>query len=517
MTLDLETFSHPVELRSLALSDHGEIVALQRKCFPAMAPWKRDQFESLVTTFPEGQLCLIVDDAIVASSSSLIVDSADYEAWHNWMEIADGGYIRNHDPDGDTLYGIEIMVDPAFRGMKFSRRLYDARKELCRQRNLARIAIGGRIPGYAANADEMSARDYVDKVIQRELVDPVLTGQLSNGFVLSQIIADYLPNDEDSAGYATSLEWSNLDFVRSRTRLRRAVEPVRVSSVQYEMHPVRDFDQFARRVEFFVDVASDSKSDFVVFPELFTLQLLSLVGDCPPGEGARRLAEFTPKYIKLFATLAVKYNINIIGGSTFTLDEGLLYNASYLFQRNGEIGRQDKIHPTPNEKRWWGVVGGNKLELFETDRGKISIQICYDCEFPELSRIAVARGAMLVFVPYNTQDRRGHIRVSTCAHARCIENGIYVITSGCTGNLPFVDNADMHYAQSSIFTPSDTFFARDGIASQSGPNDETVLVQDLDLQLLRRHRRLGAVQNLLDRRTDLYGVTWRDGDVESKF
>lgn len=515
--LDLDDYASSVQLRKLRLEDFDAIVALQLECFPSMKPWDKDQFDSLVTTFDEGQLALVVEDEIVASSSSLIVDSADYETWHNWMEIADGGYIRNHDPEGDTLYGIEMMVSPKCRGMKFSRRLYDARKELCRQYNLARIAIGGRIPGYSKHQEQMSAREYVDRVIAHDLYDPVLTSQIANGFQLSALIADYLPSDEDSAGYATSLEWPNLDFVRDRTRLRRAVDPVRVSSVQYQMHPVDSWDQFARRVEFFVDVASDSKSDFVIFPELFTLQLLSIIDECPPGEGARRLAEFTPQYVELFADLALRYNINIIGGSQFTVEDGKLYNAAYLFLRNGEIGRQDKLHPTPNEKRWWGVTGGDRIEVFDTDRGKISIQICYDSEFPEVTRVAVARGAMMVFVPYNTQDRRGHVRVSTCSHARCIENGIYVVTSGCVGNLPFVDNADIHYAQSAIYTPSDTFFARDGIAAQASSNDETVVVQDLDLQLLRRHRRMGAVQTLRDRRTDIYQVSWEDPGSKGKY
>jgi Acetyltransferase (GNAT) family. len=92
---------------------------------------------------------------LVASSSSLIVDSSQHTQWHNWQAIADNGYITNHVPNGDTLYGIEIMVDPEFRGLKLSRRLYDARKELCRERNIARIIIAGRIPGYGKVADKM--------------------------------------------------------------------------------------------------------------------------------------------------------------------------------------------------------------------------------------------------------------------------------------------------------------------------------------------------------------------------
>ena len=119
---------------------------------------------------------------------------------------------------------------------------------------------------------------------------------------------------------------------------------------------------------------------------------------------------------------------------------------------------------------------------------------------------------MLMFVPYNTQDRMGHIRVRTCAQARAIENDVYVVTAGCVGNLPLVDNADIHYAQSAILTPSDVGFARDGVAAEAQANVETVLVHDVDLQMLRRHRRTGAVRPWTDRRTDLYGVVNRDSD-----
>src|SRR5690606_9225681 len=142
-------------------------------------------FESQLTIFPEGQIGIECDGKLVASSSSLILRYEEQTEWHNYHKLADNGFIRNHVPDGDTLYGIEIMVDPEFRGMRLSRRLYDERKELCRQKNLARIMIGGRIPGYGAHAEEMSAREYVERVMDKSFFDPVLTAQLANGFALA--------------------------------------------------------------------------------------------------------------------------------------------------------------------------------------------------------------------------------------------------------------------------------------------------------------------------------------------
>ncbi|HJK97251.1 MAG TPA: GNAT family N-acetyltransferase [Polyangiaceae bacterium LLY-WYZ-14_1] len=511
MSIDISQYERSLEVRPLRLDDYDAVRTLQLACFPKMDPWDKDQYRALVTRFPEGQLAVEVDGVIAASSSSLIVDYAEYSDWHNWHTVSDGGYIRNHDEDGDTLYGIEIMVHPDHRGMKLARRLYDARKQVCRDRNLARMMIGGRIPGYVQHKDEMSAARYVERVQSKSLFDPVLTAQLANGFLLRQLVPDYMPSDEDSAGYATVMEWPNLDYERRPTpRLRRAVHPVRIGLAQYEMREVGRWEDFERQCRVLVEIASDNKTDFAVFPELFTLQLLCLIGRTEPGSAARRLAEFTPKYIEFFRNLAMEYDINIVGGSTFAMSGDRLMNIAYLFHRDGGIDEQAKIHVTPNERRWWGVEGGDRVDVFDTDHGRVAILICYDVEFPELVRIAVAKGARLLFVPYNTNDRYGHLRVRYCAQARCIENHLFIAASGCVGNLPFIENADVHYAQSALLTPSDITFSRDGIATEAQPNLETLVVQDVDLELLRRHRSLGTVQNWNDRRTDLYAVHWRD-------
>ncbi len=511
--LDLATFERRLLLRPLTPADYEAVVDLQKRCFSRMRPWMREQFESQIRIFPEGQKCIELDGRIVASSSSLIVDFGDYSEWANWAKISGGGFIDNHDPQGDTLYGIEIMVDPEFRGMRLARRLYDERKRLCRQKNLARMMVGGRIPGYSAHRERMTPQEYVRAVMDKKLRDPVLTAQLANGFVLKEIVPDYLPNDEDSAGHATCLEWPNLDYVPPRHhRERRSVAIVRVALVQYQMRPIGSWDEFAQQCSFFVDVGADHHADILVLPELFTLQLLSLIDEPDPAKSARRLAELTPDYIRLFGELAVKFAINIVAGSQFVVEDGELYNVSFLFRRDGSIGKQYKLHVTPNERRWWGVRGGKKLEVFDTDRGPVSILICYDAEFPELARLAASRGAKILLVPFNTSDREGYLRVRVCAQARCVENHVYAALAGCIGNLPFVENADVHYAQSAIFTPNDVGFARDGIGTEAPPNIETVLVHDLDTELLRRHRQTGTVQNWNDRRGDLYRVVFRDTD-----
>lgn len=509
--LDLKEFEWNITVRQLTLDDFDDLVAMQGECFPGMFPWKREQIESQISIFPEGQLGIEIDGVLVASSSSLVLEFDPSLEWHNWKAVSDEGYIRNHKPKGDTLYGIEIMVDPDHRGMKLSRRLYDARKELCRAKNLSRIIIAGRIPNYHKNAHELTAREYIDSVVDKTNFDPVLTAQISNGFSVQGLIANYLPSDTASGGYATYLEWNNLDFVSgAKRRFHHVVEPIRVCVVQYQMRSVRNFDEFAQQCEFFLDTASDYKCDFVLFPELFTTQLLSCVEASRPGQAARQLAEFTPQYLELFTEMAVKYDVNVIGGSQFVVEHDTLYNIAYLFRRDGSIGKQYKIHITPSERKWWGVSPGNRVEVFETDCGTVAIQVCYDIEFPELTRIAAQKGAQIIFVPFNTDTRHGYLRVRHCAQARCVENHVYVAISGCTGNLPFVENADIHYAQSGIFTPADAEFARDAVAAECNPNVETVIIHDLDFEQLRRHRESGSVQNWNDRRRDMYRVVYQE-------
>ena len=510
-------FEKKLTVRSLVASDFDGIVELGQLCFPNMAPWTRDQFQSQITVFPEGQIGVEYQGKLVASSSSVILDFEMYKDWHSWSEISDDGFIRNHKPTGTTLYGIEIMVHPKFRGYKLARRLYDARKKIARERNLMRVVVGGRMPGYGEHAGTLSPREYIEKVVNKSIFDSVLTTQLSNGFILKRIIPQYLGEDGDSKGYATFLEWTNLDYLPDPKQRFVPIIPARVCAVQYQMRAISNFEEFARQCEYFVDVASEYKCDFILFPEMITTQLLSFIGPEKDAAAAmRKISEFTPQYVELFHKLALKGNVNIVGGSHFTMENEMLYNVSYLFRRDGTVGKQYKIHITPTERQWWGIKGGSSVEVFDTDRGKIAIQVCYDVEFPELSRVAVERGAQIIFVPFCTDERYAYLRVRYCSQARCIENHVYVVMAGSVGNLPQVEGTGIHYAQSAIFTPSDIPFPRDAVAGECTPNIETVIFEDLDLELLKRHKQSGTVLNWKDQRKDLYEITHRltpPGDV----
>lgn len=494
-------------VRPLRKTDIRAVQELHRRCFPTISPWTQEQLESQINIFPEGQLGVVKDGTLVATSSSLIVNEDDYAGWHSFKEVSEKGYIRNHNPEGDSLYGIDIAVDPGHRGQHYARRLYEARKEIVERRNLRSILIAGRIPGYAAHVGKLTADQYVHQVVRKEIKDPVLTSQLSQGFAIRGVLKDYLPSDTESSGFAVYMEWLN---PLHHPKDAAAVRYVRVAAVQYQMRSIKSFEDFAHQCEFFIDTASEYRMDFLLFPELVTNQLLSLVTAERPGLTARRLHEMTPHYLEFFTRMAMKYNVNLIGGSHMTVEGDKLYNVAYLFRRDGSMDKQYKLHITPSESHWWGVSPGNEVRVFDTDRGKIAILICYDVEFPEAARIAAAGGANILFVPFNTDIRSGYMRVRSCAAARCIENGMYAVLAGPVGNLPLVEGADIHYGQACILTPCDVQFARDGIAEEATPNVETMVVQELDLTVLRRSRHTGTVRTFLDRRRDLYTVRWKE-------
>jgi predicted amidohydrolase len=220
------------------------------------------------------------------------------------------------------------------------------------------------------------------------------------------------------------------------------------------------------------------------------------------------VCSYEKQFCDLMLDAAVRYNVNIIGGSIPALRGNTVRNVCHVFLRDGTIAMQEKIHPTPNERYWWNITGGNELALINTDCGPIGVLICYDSEFPELTRYLVDQGINILFVPFLTDERQSYLRVRYCAQARAVENQIYVAMAGSCGNLPNVHNNDIHYAQSCILTPCDFPFARDGIAADTTPNSEMVAFADLSLRALRDARHQGTVRNLKDRRHDLYGVTW---------
>ena len=261
------------------------------------------------------------------------------------------------------------------------------------------------------------------------------------------------------------------------------MDRVRIASLQYFIRPVRSFDEFAEQVSALVESAADYKSHIVVFPEYFTVQLLTLGAvHRPITDQIRDLSEQAPRYIDLLSALAQRKRIYIAGGTMpiRVSEAGTIQNHAFLFGPSGAYGVQPKLHMTRFEKREWLVSPGSGVTVFNTAIGKLAITICYDVEFPEVARAAARKGVEILLVPSCTDDRQGFLRVRYCAHARAIENQIYVVQSSTVGSLPMVPAVSLNYGQASILTPSDFSFARDGILAEGIPNQEMMVIGDVE-------------------------------------
>jgi predicted amidohydrolase/GNAT superfamily N-acetyltransferase len=494
----------PIKVREATRADVPALVELNKAAYPQLAEenvvWGETHLLSHLRVFPQGQLVAESRGRIVGAAASLVVSlGADPLRPHTWAGITDSGYFTNHEPDGDTLYGADVCTHPDYRGSGVGAALYEARRQLCRKLNLRRILAGGRLWNYCEHAERISAAEYAQRVAAGELRDLVLSFQLREGFVLRGVMPNYL-RDPKSRNHASLIEWLNPEYTPPMTGRRK----VRVTCVQYQMRKVASFADFARQLEYFIDIAADYESDFVLLPELFSVQLLSQLDALSPQEGMKKLAGYTGRFVKLIQKLSRKYGVTIIGGSHPAYKGDRLLNIAHVCLPDGTVVEQPKLHITPNERKWWGISGGQHLALIETPKAKIGVLICYDVEFPEAARHLADDGMEILFVPFCTDNRQGYLRVRYCAQARAIENQIYVALAGNVGNLPDVTNMDVQYGQAAVFTPSDYPFARDGIAAEANPNTETILVCDLDLDSLHDSRSTGTVTPRLDRRADLF-------------
>jgi len=499
-----------VEIRKLSIDDYDELAEAMRKAYPEIDDnvWSKRNIQKLTSIFAEGQICILVDGKLAAAALSIIVQYELFGDQHTYNEITGNESFNTHSNNGNVLYGIEVFVDPEFRALRLGRRLYDARKELCEILNLKSIIVGGRIPNYHLYSKELLPRQYINKVRNKEIYDPVLSFQIGNNFSPVKILKGYLKGDTESEEYAVLLQWNNIYYTAKKNTMQDSV--IRLGLIQWQMRPLKDLEDFYKQVEFFVDAVAGYQSDFCLFPELFNTPLLAPFNHMNERESMEKLSELTEEIKEKISEFAVSYNVNIISGSMPILEDGKLYNVSYLLHRDGKIDEYRKVHITPNERKYYGMTGGNEIKVFDTDCGKIGVIICYDVEFPELPRLLADQGMKILFVPYLTDTQNAYTRVRHCAAARAIENECYVAIAGCVGNLPGVNNMDIQFGQATVFTPSDFAFPSNAIKGEATPNTEMTLIVDVDLNLLKELHYNGAVKTLTDRRQDLYDVILRN-------
>ncbi len=199
-------------VRATTAADADALLHLQSRVYPTIDPWQRDHLTQQLRVFPEGQLVAVLNERIVGCASSLVILWDEWAEEHTWREITSAGTFHTHNPAGFTLYGAEVFVDPRLRGKRVGHTLYEGRRQLCRRLNLRRIIACGRLPGYHLVSKTMPVEMYAKKVLWGDLVDPVLSFQLREGFRYCGIMKDYLPEDRESCGHASLIAWVNADY-----------------------------------------------------------------------------------------------------------------------------------------------------------------------------------------------------------------------------------------------------------------------------------------------------------------
>lgn len=199
-------------IRNYTHADFDALIRIQQDCFPPPFPselwWNEEQLISHVTHFPEGTLCIEVDGLLVGSMTSLLVDFDPNHPIHTWEDITDNGYIRTHNPNGDTLYIVDLCVSPAYRSLGLGKWLMLSMYEIVIEQKRVRLLGGSLMPNYHHHAEQLTPEAYIEAVLRGEIHDQVISFLLHCGRIPLQVVPHYL-EDEESHHYGVLMEWRN--------------------------------------------------------------------------------------------------------------------------------------------------------------------------------------------------------------------------------------------------------------------------------------------------------------------
>jgi predicted amidohydrolase len=269
---------------------------------------------------------------------------------------------------------------------------------------------------------------------------------------------------------------------------------------------------FGEHVTGLASQARSAGSTALLLPELTCIGLLWSDPEAPEIDNTRVAAFYrrvlTPMladYCKLLSKIAADEQIAIIGASFWHEEDGIGRNSAFVFRPTGEILRQDKLHMTRGE-RAIATQGGENLLTFELDGVKCGLFVCYDVQYPELTQHLVRQGIEVLFVPSLT-DARGTWRVWYSAHARALENQLYVCVATLVGPLDIPnDYKTTINGRAFVACPIDNRVKVNDGTYAVGKEGEDLLSTTLDLEALRLSREKGEVRQLRDRRADFYAT-----------
>jgi predicted amidohydrolase len=251
-----------------------------------------------------------------------------------------------------------------------------------------------------------------------------------------------------------------------------------------------------------VEEAIAKGANILLFPEYASMELASLFGKEVYSSLSKQLAAMQSvhdDYLDLFKTLAKQHQCIIQSGSFPVKIESEVYrNRAYLFMPDGSVDYQDKLMMTRFENEQWFIKGGKELKCFDTEYGKIAINICYDSEFPLLARKQVEMGANLILVPSCTDTLAGFNRVKIGCQARALENQCYVVQSCLVGNAEWSEAVDINIGAAAIYTPVDRGFPDNGVLVAGELNAVQWVFGEVSLAACAVVREQGQVFNFRD-------------------
>ena len=277
---------------------------------------------------------------------------------------------------------------------------------------------------------------------------------------------------------------------------------VKIATAQYDIGFLENWRAYQLKIESWVVEATAQDAKILLFPEYFSMELASLFGREVYSSLSKQLEAMQSlhdDFTGLFRKLAQKYRC-IIQSGTFpvSIDTGIYRNRAYLFMPDGRFDYQDKLMMTRFENEQWLIKGGNELKCFDTEYGKIAINICYDSEFPLLARTQVEAGCILILVPSCTDALAGYHRVKIGCQARALENQCYVVQASLVGDAPWSEAVDVNVGAAAIYTPVDRGFPDNGILSAGTLNAVQWVFAEISPKGCETVREQGQVFNYRD-------------------
>jgi predicted amidohydrolase len=277
---------------------------------------------------------------------------------------------------------------------------------------------------------------------------------------------------------------------------------IKIATAQYDISFLENWQQYQAKVERWVEEASEQDAKILLFPEYGCMELASLFGKEVYSSLSKQLAAMQSlhnDYLDLFRGLAKKYQCLIQPGTfPVKMESGAYRNRAYLFMPDDQFDYQDKLMMTRFENEQWLIQKGEELRCFDTEYGKIAINICYDSEFPILARKQAEAGANLILVPSCTDTLAGYHRVKIGCQARALENQCYVVQSALVGDAPWSEAVDVNIGAAAIYTPVDRGFPDNGILAEGKLNTVQWVIAEVSLSACGTVREQGQVFNYRD-------------------